>query len=125
MGYHVVDPDDIEPTPDRPSEHRSVTDHCDLEKMALNVYRAEPGEPLPLAYHVHSEQEEAFIVLEGTLHVETPEGEKVVPEGNIFVAEPESPHRAFVPEDADETARAVAVGAPPVDDVRPYEPDDE
>ncbi|QDX40306.1 cupin domain-containing protein [Salarchaeum sp. JOR-1] len=121
MEYHVVDPADISPTPDRPSDHHAVSDALGLERMALNVYRAEPGDQLPLAYHVHDEQEEAFYVLDGTLHVETPDGEHVVDTGELFVAEPESPHRAFVPADADTTVRALAVGAPAVDDVHPYE----
>lgn len=121
MGYHVVDPDSIEPTPDRPCEHRSVSNALGLERMGLNVYRARPGEQLPLAYHVHDEQEEAFVVLEGDLHVETPGGEYVVSEGELFVAEPTNPHRAFVPEDADGQVRAVAVGAPSVDDAHAYE----
>lgn len=124
MGYHVVPFEDVAPTPDRPSEHRSVSDAVGLEQMALNVYRAEPGEQLPLAYHVHDEQEEAFVVLSGVLHVETPEGTHVVGEDEVFVAEPESPHRAYNPTDADETVRVLAVGAPSTDDVHPYEPED-
>ena len=124
MGYHVVSLEDVEPTPDRPSEHRSVSDAVGLERMALNVYRVEPGEQLPLAYHIHDEQEEAFVVLSGELYVETPEGTRVAGEDEVFVAEPESPHRAYNPTDADKTVRAVAVGAPSTDDVRPYEPGD-
>ncbi|WP_435359840.1 cupin domain-containing protein [Haloarchaeobius sp. DFWS5] len=124
MGYHVVDVDSLEPTPDRPSVQKSVSDAVGLSNIALNIYEVEPGEPIPLAYHVHAEQEEALLVLSGTLRVETPEGEKTVEANDVFVAEPESPHRAFVPESASEAARVVAVGAPAVDDVRPYDPDD-
>lgn len=120
MGYHVVDPDDIAPTPDRPSEHRSITRAVGLAEMGLNVYRAEPGEQLPLVYHVHDEQEEAFYVLSGAMRVETPDREYDVGADEVFVAEPNSPHRAYVPEDAEETARVLAVGAPSVDDAHPY-----
>lgn len=52
MEYHTVQIDEVEPTPDRPSEHRSVSNAVGMEEMALNFYRVEPGEQLPLAYHV-------------------------------------------------------------------------
>jgi uncharacterized cupin superfamily protein len=123
MGYHVVDPEEIEQTPDRPCDHRSVSDAVDLTNVGVNMYRAAPGEQLPLSYHVHDEQEEVFLVLNGALSVETPDGEIVVSEGQLFVAEPESPHRAFNPETASQVVTAMAVGAPAVDDVTPYDPD--
>jgi quercetin dioxygenase-like cupin family protein len=134
MGYRVIDPESVEPTPDRPCVQRAVGDEAGLENVALNLYEVAPGEQIPLAYHYHDDQEEVFHVLSGELHVETPEdgestsrrassdGELVVPEGHLFVAEPDSPHRAFVPEDADGPVRALALGAPPTDDVHPYEP---
>jgi len=124
VSYHVIDPDDLEPTPDRPCDRRPVGEAAGLENVALNVYSPEPGEMVPLAYHYHDEQEEAFVVLEGALHVETPEREYVVEAGETFVAEPASPHRAYVPEDAATAARVVAVGAPAVDDAHPYEGDE-
>ncbi|WP_435099094.1 cupin domain-containing protein [Halarchaeum sp. P4] len=121
MSYHVIDPEDLDPTPERPCDRRPVGEAAGLENFALNVYTAEPGEEIPLAYHYHDEQEEAFVVLDGTLSVETPERDYAVESGETFVAEPESPHRAYVPEDAAESARVVAVGAPAVDDAHPYE----
>lgn len=124
MGYRTIDPDDLDPTSDRPCDQRSITAAAGLENFALNVYTAQPGESIPLAYHVHEEQEEAFYVVSGTLTVETPDGDYEVGEGEVFVAEPESPHYAFVPEDAAGPAKAVAVGAPNVDDVSKYEPDE-
>ncbi len=42
-----------------------------------------------------------------------------------FFVDPGSPQRAYNPEDANTTTRALAVGAPSVDDARPYDPDDE
>jgi uncharacterized cupin superfamily protein len=122
MGYHVIDPEAVEPTPDRPCVQRSVGDAAGLENVALNLYEVEPGEEIPLAYHYHDDQEEVFYVVAGELHVETPEGEKVVPEGHLFVVEPDSPQRAFNPEDADEQVRTLVLGAPPTDDVHAYEP---
>lgn len=122
MGYHVHDPETIDPTPDRPCVHRAISDTVGLSAVAINQYEVEPGEQLPLAYHYHDEQEEAFYVLSGTLAVETPECEFTVETGECFVAEPESPHRAYNPESATDPVRVLAIGAPPVDDVHRYEP---
>jgi uncharacterized cupin superfamily protein len=121
MSYHHLDPDDLDLLRAEPSECRSISDAAGLGVLGLRVYRADPGEMLPLAYHYHDEQEEAFYVVAGTLHVETPEGEFAVDAGEVFAVEPGNPHRAFNPGDADETVEVVAVGAPSVDDVHAYE----
>ncbi|WP_435177401.1 cupin domain-containing protein [Halorussus sp. AFM4] len=123
MGYHVIDPSSVEPTSDRPCVQRAVGDEAGLENAAVNLYEVEPGEQIPLAYHYHDDQEEVFYVESGELRVETPEGEKVVPAGHLFVVEPDSPQRAFVPEDAAEPVRTLVVGAPSVDDVHAYDPE--
>jgi mannose-6-phosphate isomerase-like protein (cupin superfamily) len=123
MGYHVIDPDDVEPAPDRPSEMRYVSEAAGMSRMGLRLYRVESGEDVPLSgLHYHDEQEEAFYVVEGELHVETPNREYAVESGQFFVAEPESPHRAFNPASSEETAVVVAVGAPPVSDGHAYDP---
>ncbi|MFC7235253.1 cupin domain-containing protein [Halosegnis marinus] len=122
MGYHHVDVSALEPAPDRPSTKRSVSDACGLDHLAAHVYEVAPGEEIPLAYHYHDEQEEVFYVTEGELRVETPEGDYLVPAGDAFVCEPESPQFAAVPEDGEATTVFV-VGAPPVDDAHPYDPD--
>ncbi len=122
MAYEVIDPDDIVPMSDRPVDARSISEAAGLEKMGLRRYDAKPGEQLPLAYHYHEQQEEAFYVVEGTLHVETPGKEFVVEAGEVFVAEPTSPHRAFNPEDATGSVRVLAVGAPAVADAEKYLP---
>jgi quercetin dioxygenase-like cupin family protein len=124
MEYSVVDPDDLERVDDRPCDLRRLSEAAGMDNVAINRFDAAPGEMLPLAYHVHDTQEEAFLVLSGTLHVETPEGERVVSEGSMFAAQPDSPHRAYNPEDADESVSVIAIGAPSVDDVAPYEPEE-
>lgn len=121
MGYHHIDPDEIEPTPDRPSVQRAIGDAVGFENVAVNRYEAEPGEAVPLAYHVHDEQEELFYVLSGRLHVETPDGSHEVGPDEVFAVEPESPQYASAAENASETTRVLVVGAPRVDDVHPYE----
>ncbi|ADJ13471.1 cupin domain-containing protein [Halalkalicoccus jeotgali] len=124
MGYHVIDPADIDPTPDRPCTHRSVGDAADLSELAMNVYEADPGQQLPLVYHYHDRQEEVFYVLSGTLSVETPEGEYAVGPDEVFVADPDSPHRAYNAAESGEPVRVLAIGAPPAaDDAHPYEPE--
>ncbi|RQG99425.1 cupin domain-containing protein [Natrarchaeobius oligotrophus] len=132
--YHLVTVDDVETEPDRPdidpepdpiADSFSISAETGLEILGLRTYAAEPGEQLPLAYHYHETQEEAFYVLDGTLHVETPEKEYVVRPGQLFAAEGGSPHRAHVPEGAGEPVRVLAIGAPSDDTGRVYDPDDD
>ncbi|MDZ7702391.1 MAG: cupin domain-containing protein [Halobacteriales archaeon] len=121
MGYHVVDPDALDEHDDRPASVKSISAAAGLETLGLRSYRAAPGQQIPLAFHYHDEQEEAFYVLAGELHVETPDEEYVVPAGQAFVVEPGSPHRAFNPADASADLRVLAMGAPSVDDAHAYE----
>jgi mannose-6-phosphate isomerase-like protein (cupin superfamily) len=123
MGYEVVDSRAVEPVEGRPCELRRLTDAGTLSNLAVNRYRAEPGEQLPLKYHYHDAQEEAFYVLSGTLAVETPDGTHTVGSGSLFTATPGSPHRAFNPADADGPVEVLAVGAPTGEGgVHEYEP---
>lgn len=120
MGYHVVDPADLDPEPNRPSEMRYVSKAAGMENMGLRVYDVAPGEDIPLSgLHYHDQQEEAFYVVEGELGVETPERTYHVEDGQFFVAEPDSPHRAY--NDSDTDTKVLAVGAPSVDDGHVYE----
>jgi len=115
----------VSPAEGRPCELRRLSSATDLSRLAVNRYRAEPGEQIPLKYHYHDEQEEAFYVLSGTLSVETPDGTYTVGSGSLFTATAESPHRAHNADDADEAVEVLAIGAPIVEgDVHPYEPDD-
>jgi len=117
MGYHHIDPADLDPEPDRPSTMRDVSEAADLDNIGLRLYEVAPGEDVPVSgLHYHDEQEEAFYVVEGTLTVETPDREYDVEAGQFFVAEPGSPHRAHVAADAEEGATVVGIGAPPVSD---------
>lgn len=126
MGYRVVDVDSVDPEPDRPCECRKLSAPGGLDEAAINRFRAAPGEQLPLAYHAHETQEEAFYVLDGTLSVETPEGTFAVPADDLFVVDPESPQRAYNPTDADGPVTVLAIGAPPADDdAVAYDPADE
>ena len=121
MGYHVLDPAVIDPTPGRSADRRSISGVADLENLGCHLFEAEPGEQVPLVYHYHEEQEELFYVLEGTLSVETPDRTYTVEAGEVFVAEPEHPHRAFNDRDESEAVRLLAIGAPNVSDGHQYE----
>lgn len=123
MGYHVVDPTDLDPEPDRPSDMRYISEAADMANMGLRVYDVAPSEQIPISgLHYHDEQEEVFYVVEGVLQVETPGREYRVETGQFFIAEPESPHRAYVAADAATDAKIVGMGAPPADDAHRYEP---
>jgi mannose-6-phosphate isomerase-like protein (cupin superfamily) len=123
MGYRVLDTGDVTPSDDRPCDLRRLSEPAGLEQLAINYFRAEPGEMLPLSYHYHDEQEEAFFVLSGVLSVETPEKTYRIEEYGLFSVDPESPQRAFNPESAAEPVCVLAIGAPPVSgDANAYEP---
>ena len=123
MGYRVVDVDAVEPESDRPCECRKLSDPGDLDAVAINRFRAAPGEQLPLAYHAHETQQEAFYVIDGSLAVETPDETYAVPAGDLFVVDPGHPQRAYNPADAAGPVTVLAVGAPPAsDDVVVQEP---
>lgn len=128
MGYHHVVTADLEQFDDRPTDVRSISTAAGLDyqgsPLGLRVYTADPGEQLPLVYHYHDEQTEVFYVLEGALHVKTPDETFVIEADEAFVAEPESPHLAHNPEDADEAVRVLAIGAPTTDDAHPYDGDE-
>lgn len=72
MGYQVVDPETVTPVDGRPCELRRLSAATELSNIATNKFRAEPGEQLPLAYHYHESQQEAFYILHGMLYVKRP-----------------------------------------------------
>jgi len=121
MPYHRIDPDELDATEDYPCDRRAVSDEAGTTLLHLARYTMSPGEQLPRVYHSHRQREEAFVVLTGTLHVETPDREFVVPEGEVFVAEPESPHLAYNPGDADDDVTVMGTGAPKTDPAIPYD----
>jgi len=121
MGYQVIDPSTLDADAEHPSTRRSITEAAGLTNLALAVYELEPGEPLATDYHYHEQREEAFYVLDGELHVETPERDFTVRSGECFVVEPDSPIRPYNPADAGSSVAVVGIGAPLYDVGRPYE----
>jgi len=125
MGYHLLDPDDLDPTADYPCDRRTITGAAGLGTLHLARYTLAPGEQLARTYHYHELREEVFHVLDGTLHVETPDREFVVDTDAVFVAEPDSPHRAYNPDDADDPVMVLGMGAPRTDPALAYDPGEE
>lgn len=126
MGYHLVDPDELDQWDDRPTDVRSLSVAAGYEyqasKLGVRDYDLAPGEQSGLSYHYHEEQVEVFYVLAGTLHVETPDVEYVVETDQALFVDPESPQRAYNPDTADAATRVLAIGAPSVDDAHTYVP---
>ena len=126
MGYELIDVDTLEPLPHRTARGVEVSDHYHAveaagdtppatrgpQHMGFRVYDAEPGEALTDGMHYHEEQEELFYVVDGELHVETPDDLIEVTAGQVLLIEPGSPQFAFVPADASDSAHIVAAGAP-------------
>lgn len=123
MGYHTADLESIEPREGIPGSHHYVNDVVDLEHLTVQLVHAEPGEDFA-PYHRHEVEEEVFVVIAGTLVVETPDGTYDVSEGEAFVAEPGSPLHPHNPADADSPVRAILVNAPVADDFRMMDQDE-
>lgn len=124
MRYHQINPDTLSAAESYPCDRRAISDAAELLALHAATYEMAPGEQLSRTYHYHKQREELFYVVSGTVHAETPEGEFVIETGEVFIAEPESPHRVFTPETADSSARVLGVGAPKADPGLPYNPDE-
>ena len=63
--------DDLENRPMTADITKRATDPLSLENMALNYYELAPGDEFSAGLHTHMEQEEIFLILEGTATFET------------------------------------------------------
>jgi uncharacterized RmlC-like cupin family protein len=123
MGYQLLDPDNLAPTPEFPCDRRSISAPGGLSTLAAAIYTVQPDQQLTREYHPHEQREELFYVLAGTLHVRTPERTFEVEPDRVFFAGPDSPILPHVPETAPDAARVFGVGAPRYDPGRPYDPE--
>lgn len=62
------------------STRRRLTEHLGTTDISLNHYQLAPGDGLPGGLHSHMDQEEVFVVLDGTATFETMGGEVTVDE---------------------------------------------
>ena len=110
--------DAIEPVPEGDSEinRRPLTEPLGTTDLAANYYVLEPGESFVGGLHAHMDQEEVFVVFEGTMTFETttdPAGEH-----DLVVVGPRETIRFGRGEyqegrnDGDERAVVLALGAP-------------
>ncbi len=82
----------------------------DTDDVAINYYELLPSESFAFGYHRHSDQEEIFIVLSGTVTFETEAGEQVVGEDSAIRFEPGVFQRGV--NEGTDRVRALAIGAP-------------
>jgi quercetin dioxygenase-like cupin family protein len=108
--YTKVDVDDLPDAPNPTRHKKEVDEAVGATEFGFNVYVAAPGEELPWGYHRHPDHEEVFYVVEGTLAVDTEDGELTVERGEALFVGPDSPNEARAVGDV--SARVVAVGAP-------------
>lgn len=122
MEYHDINPDELPITPDHPCRRHAISEHTDLSVLSLQKYVLEPGENLAVEYHYHAQREEAFIVEDGPLFIETPEKTHRVKTNHVFVVEAKSPIRPYNPATADSKIEIIGIGAPAYDIGQPYDP---
>ncbi|MFB6235391.1 MAG: cupin domain-containing protein [Halopenitus sp.] len=66
--------DDVDPDPydaELHADRRDLTDQLNASNVAISRYVLEPGERFSGSLHTHMDQEEVFLVLEGTATFET------------------------------------------------------
>ncbi|QLH79404.1 cupin domain-containing protein [Halosimplex rubrum] len=76
--------DDAGETTDGPTtdiDRRGLSGPLETDGVAINRYRVPPGEGLPSGLHAHADQEEVFVVLDGTATFETLPGREPDTEG--------------------------------------------
>ena len=102
--------DDMENHPRVADVQKHATDPLNLADMALNYYELEPGDSFSGGLHTHMNQEEVFLVMEGTATFQTKDDEIEVGANEIVRFAPGEYQEGR--NDGDERVRAVAMGAP-------------
>ena len=62
---------------------RNVAEALGTSDMGLQYYELEPGDYLGRTYHMHQDQEEVFVPIEGTVTFETEDGDIEVEDGEV------------------------------------------
>jgi mannose-6-phosphate isomerase-like protein (cupin superfamily) len=117
VSFSIVLPEQLEWTtrphePDEPARHvAELHSQMRFEGTRANVWRYEPG--ARGRRHVHSDQEEIFVVIAGrlTMYLGEPPQRHVVPVGGIVLVRPGTPLQTV--NEADEDLVVYAYGAPP------------
>ncbi|MFC6768822.1 cupin domain-containing protein [Natrinema soli] len=99
------------------STRRGLSEHLGATELALNQYRLAPGDGLPGGLHTHIDQEEVFVVLDGTATFETMNGKVTVDEAEAIRFGPGEFQSGK--NEADSELVMLALGAPrDTDDIR-------
>lgn len=125
-GYAIDQPEEREwvATRTRPEHGRTYVDltaQVGLEKSRARLWRYPPGASgVP---HVEREQEEIFVVLDGTLTLVLgdPPTRETVPAGGVAAVQPGTP--IHVRNESDAEVTFLVYGAPPVADAADYLPE--
>ena len=92
------------------AEKRPLSEALGAAHVAVNYYELEPGDSFGFGYHRHPEQEEVFVVTEGTVTFETEAGDREVSAGEAVRFVPGEWQRGT--NRGDERVVALALGAP-------------
>jgi quercetin dioxygenase-like cupin family protein len=93
---------------------RPVSDALGTDHVAMNYFRLDPGASFSPGLHRHHDQEEVFVVLEGTAEftVGADRETVTVEAGGVIRFEPGEFQTGSVPGDADGGVLSLAIGAP-------------
>lgn len=94
----------------RDIDRRELTEPLKTSDVAINYYHLEPGEELSGGMHTHMDQEEIFIIVEGEVAFETPNGEIEVTAGDVIRFGPGDFQTGY--NDGDTDLVAYALGGP-------------
>jgi uncharacterized cupin superfamily protein len=89
---------------------RPLTAAINATDVALNYYELAPGDSFAYGYHAHAEQEELFVVQQGTVTFETETGEVEVEAGEVIRFAPGEFQQGT--NRGDQRVVALAIGAP-------------
>ncbi len=102
--------EDVEPASMTGADRRGLTEPLDTADLAVNHYRLGPGERLSGGLHAHADQEEVFVVVEGEVTFDRPDGSVTVSEDEAVRFAPGEFQTGY--NDTDDQTRVLALGAP-------------
>lgn len=102
--------DEIDRQIDAATILRPMTDALGAENVAINYYELAPGDSFAYGYHRHDNQEEIFLVQNGSVTFETEEGPVTVDAGGAVRFAPGEYQRGL--NRGQERVIAFAIGAP-------------
>lgn len=107
-----IHPGDVEPArTNSPATVRLLADALGTDRVAINHFTVDPGQTIGYEYHRHLDQEELFVVLDGSITFRTESGPVAVSTDEIIRFE--SGELQLGRNDDDEPATVLAIGIPP------------